>query len=319
MIQATLHDESTYQEYKGLINGNKNTVKSLITTAQAALSGLNPDLCQVTAKNTIDFERLRKKKTALYVLIRQQDIPYLSFLVNLFFTKLCQSLQDDLTYSREGLPVHLCLDEFGQFFVPGFETFAATSRKYQVVFCLLLQSLSQLTTRYGREQAETILNAIGSEQYFPGMPIDLASQISRRMGQKSDGNNRHKPLMREHEVIHLKEDEALLLYGGRDPIKLKLKPYYKQRKLRKLSNLAPANIPTRPLPAIQYVPLQPADQLTASFVDQGDINIEEEVEAGKAPQEGTEPSYQEPPTEPETSTTQMEDESDDEITQSSNG
>ncbi len=258
MIQATLDDEPTYQEYKGFLADNENTVNSLITTAQTALSGLNPDMARVTAKNTIDFDELRQRKIALYVMVRQQDIAYLGFIVNLFFTKLCHTLLNDLDYSKNGLPVHLCLDEFGQFYIPGFETFAATSRKYRVAFCVLLQSLSQLTTRYGADKAQTILCAVNSEQYFSGMPINLASEISRRIGQKTGTHDKQQPLIREHEVIRLKQNEAIFLHSGRDPIKLKLTPYYKQQKLRRLSNLPPETIPQSPLPEIQYVQLKPS-------------------------------------------------------------
>ena len=307
MIQATLKDEPTYQEYKGFLTGNENTVNSLITTAQSALSGLNPDLCRMTSINTIDFHQLRKKKTALYVIVRQQDIPYLGFLMNLFFTKLCHALQHDLQESQQGYPVTLCLDEFAQYYVPSFATFAATSRKFRISFCLLLQSLSQLTTRYGADQAATIRNAIGSEEYFSGVALDTAHEISRRMGQKSDGEHRQKPLMRESEVIRLEEDEALLLSGGRDPVKLKLRPYYKQRKLRKLSELPPAPIPNRELPEVQYVPLQPAHQESPDFSEPIDAPQEEEEPRDGEPREASEPVSE-----------ATEGESDEEIIQSSN-
>jgi len=164
------------------------------------------------------------------------------FILSLFYTELFNAL---LTDTSGKLPVYLFLDEFGHLKIPGFATFATTARKYKVGFWLIVQSLAQLVDKYGESGARTILGGIGTETYFGGMDLDIARNISVRLGtafhldwlQPSKGLH-EKPLMRPDELIRLSDNDLLVLHLNRAPVRLRTVPYYQRGDLRRKMNAA---------------------------------------------------------------------------------
>lgn len=235
IMQATQNDPSTFNDYKGFTVGNPKTMLSFLTTADAVLNAIgNPDLANLTANNSIDFRELRSRKTVLYVLVKQQDMPYYQFLLNLFYTDLFGTLLEQPP-GKADLPVYMLLDEFGHLQIPGFEVFATTARKYRVGFWIFLQSLAQLESRYGARGAETILDGLQTEIYLPGQGLDTAKQLEQRLGRmqlQGVAQPGSKALMTADEIIRMRDNRALLLYSNKYPVKLKVRAYYLQRKLR---------------------------------------------------------------------------------------
>ncbi len=245
VARATVNDSATFYDYKGFISGNEKTVLSFLSTADTALNALgNPDIANLTARHDFDFKRLRRRKTVLYVKVRQQDLQFYSFILNQFFTELFNSLLSDL--SPRNIPCYLLLDEFGHLTIPNFEVFATTARKYKVGFWVMLQSLAQLESRYGRSGAETILDGLQSEIYFGGIALDTAKSLERRMGnqwiQSGFGRNarvQQEHLMTESEIIQMRDNEVLIFHSNKPPIKLRTKPFYKQGRMLRASRLRP--------------------------------------------------------------------------------
>jgi len=248
VARATVNDSATFYDYKGFISGNEKTVLSFLSTADTALNALgNPDIANLTSLHDFDFKRLRKQKTVLYVKVRQQDLPFYSFILNQFFTELFNSLLSDL--SPRNIPCYLLLDEFGHLTIPNFEVFATTARKYKVGFWVMLQSLAQLESRYGRSGAETILDGLQSEIYFGGIALDTAKSLERRMGnqwiQSGFGRNarvQQEHLMTESEIIQMRDNEVLIFHSNKPPIKLRTKPFYKQGNMLRASRINPVKV-----------------------------------------------------------------------------
>ena len=147
IVEHTLDDTATYHDYRGFTTATtEKMMLPFVSTATTSLTQIgNPQIAALLATDSFDFTKLKQQKTAVYVLVRQQDMQVFSFLLSLFYTDLCHQLLRD----RAGkLPVYLLLDEFGQMTIPEFEVFATTARKYRVGFWLFLQSLSQLESRY---------------------------------------------------------------------------------------------------------------------------------------------------------------------------
>jgi len=243
VMEATLNDPSTWNDYKGFTTGNEKTMLSFLSTADTALTAIgNPDLATLTANNQIDFQKLRERKSVLYVMVRQQDLSYYAFLLNLFYTDLFRSLLSDLNHG--GLPVYLLLDEFGHLTIPNFSTFATTARKYNVAFWIFLQSLSQLESRYGHHEAKTIIDGLQTEIYLSGMGIETAQIISQRLGRRRRNGQTNwqygdENLMNPDEIISMDDDEALLLHSNRRPFRYRVTPFYKQWWMRKASEMTP--------------------------------------------------------------------------------
>lgn len=247
IVDSTLDDQTTYETYQGFLAAPEKTVLSFISTANTALMALgNPDLARLTCEHQIDFENLRAEKTALFVMVRQQDMSNFSFLLNAFFTDLFHTLMKDL---KSKLPVYCLLDEFGQLYIPKFSVVASTARKYRLAFWLFLQSQAQLENQYGRSEAQIISDALGTEIYLSGVGLDTAEKLSRRMGSKrpdpfqpkikyQDGN-----LMNPDEIITMRDNEALLFHGNKRPLKYRVKPYFRHRRFLRLSKISPAELP----------------------------------------------------------------------------
>ena len=222
-----------WSDYKGLMQGNQKSLSSIIMTADTALSALgNPDIMQFLSRNEIDFSSLRQRKTVLFVKVRQQDLSYYQFILNLFYSQMFRSLLSERNPSH--LPVYLLLDEFGHLQIPDFDIYATTARKYRVAFWVFLQSLSQLESRYGAQAARTIMDGIGTEVYMSGVDGQTADTLSRRIGRKrrSDPNERSTygdiNLMNPDEIIHMEDDEVLLLHSNKRPVRMTVTPFYKR-------------------------------------------------------------------------------------------
>jgi|GEM_PF-164489 len=255
VMNATQSDPSTWTDYRGFVGGNAKTMLSFLSTADAALSAIgNPQIANLTATSSIDFGELRRHKTALYVMVRQQDMVYYQFLLNLFYTDLFGSLLGQ--FRADQRPVYLMLDEFGHLSIPNFNVFATTARKYQVGFWIFLQSLSQLEARYGAHDAETIRDGLQTEIYLPGVNLDTARRLEARLGRMANptSNGSGRPLLTADEIIRLKDNRALMFHSNKRPALLKTKPYFKRGALRRAAANPSANLPTRyttALPLIQ--------------------------------------------------------------------
>jgi len=249
IVNNTLNDKATFEDYQGFTTTSpEKMLLSFVSTASTSLALVgNTDIAQVLTKNEFDFDAMKERKTAIYVLVRQQDMDAFGFILSLFYTELCNTLLQD----RNGkLPVYMFLDEFGHLKIPGFETFATTARKYNVGFWLIIQSLAQLVDKYGEQGARTILGGIGTESYFGGMDLDTARNISGRLGtafhldwlQPSKGLH-EQPLMRADELIRLSDNDLLVLHANREPVRLHTLPFYKRSDLKKKAEIEPANFP----------------------------------------------------------------------------
>ena len=237
VLSATPADQNTFASYQAFVQGNFKTIQSVLMSADVALDPLaTPEMAALTGTNSIRFEELRQAPTALYVIVNQTQMALYAFLLNLFYAELFRELLRDP--HNPGRPVWLMLDEFGHLSVDGFGVFATTARKYKVGFALFLQSLAQLEGRYGRDDAKTIRESLGTEIYLPGMALDTAREIEARLGRTANA-----PLMAANEIIRMKGNEALMLHSNRLPVLLKTKRFFKRGDLKRRSKIAPAPLP----------------------------------------------------------------------------
>ena len=97
----------------------------------------------------------------------QNRISYYSFLANLLYTQLFHYCLDDRVYDARSLPVYFLLDEFGHLKIPDFPAIITTTRQRRISISIVLQSVSQLIERYGRDGANTVLNGgIANRLFF---------------------------------------------------------------------------------------------------------------------------------------------------------
>lgn len=242
-------DDKTLSEYNGFVNGNEKTIQSFISTASIALSpiGINDNLEKLTYTHSIDFKKLRSEKSVVFIKIEQQYQEQYSFLLNLFYSQLFNSMMDRQTTNKD-LHLYCLLDEFGNMNIPRFSSIITTIRKYNVSISIILQNINQLIKQYSQNEAKTILDGgIASKLIYSGADLDLASDLEKMFGSKeslkrqADGTHYYdkESVMDVSEIRTMKDNEALFVYANKKPLKMEVKPYYKDFMFSSFSKLAP--------------------------------------------------------------------------------
>ena len=241
---ALYADDRLYSDYKAFVAQDPKVLKNILSSIQSALKAFADDeLALCTSVNTIDFSEFRKKKKALYI-FTDVTSDYHSFIYEILFTFMFREFMKS-TPPEGSLPINILADEMGSFTVKGFPEALANLRKYDVSVMSCIQTLSQLEERYGKHDANTIRNNCWSKLIFPGMEMPLAIELEQRLGkwsfERKDGRGRgQREILTRSELIHLEKSEAMLVAGSHRPAKVKVKPYFKDRSMRKISELPPA-------------------------------------------------------------------------------
>ena len=250
-VAANAPDDATYNAFKGFIAQSDKTLQGLLSQAKASLSLVSdPDVARLTARNTFEFSTLRREKTALFLVFPQAKMGYYALLANLFYAQLFQYCLDDRAFKPDSLPCYFLLDEFGHLTIKDFPAIITTTRQRKISLSIVLQSVSQLEERYGKQGAHTILNGgVASRLYFSGMDIDTAEELSRTIG---DVHTEHldtlgrmrterQALMSAPALRTMPDSQVLYLYANRRPALLEVHPYYQQRGLVRRTETPPVN------------------------------------------------------------------------------
>jgi type IV secretion system protein VirD4 len=264
-IAANAPDDATYTAYKGFISQSERTLQGLLSQAKSSLSMLgDPDIARLTAQSTFDFATLRREKTALFLVFPQNRVSYYALLANLFYTQLFHYGLDDRAYRPDSLPMYFLLDEFGHLTIPNFPAIITTTRQRKISLSIVLQSVSQLEERYGKQGAHTILNGgVASRLFFSGMDIDTASELARTIGDvRSEHFDTRGHLRTEREALmtpaalrSMSDDQVLYLFANKRPTLLTVTPYFKDRDLERRTRLPEYQPAGRHVGAVELVPL----------------------------------------------------------------
>ncbi|RYG32509.1 hypothetical protein EON81_20500, partial [bacterium] len=204
------------------------------------------------------FEDLRRSPGALYWCLKEQDISRLRPLTSLFFSLLLERLaQGD--EDGGGIPVMMLLDEFANIgTIPSFETTISLARGRGVSLWLGIQSLSQLESRYGKANAQTILANCATKIALSGLDVESADYFSRSLGEattKTGKTSRHglinstvtlstdehsRRLLTSDEVRRIDSDKAVAIVGNRRPMLLDKHFYSGEPRTAKTSTLGRA-------------------------------------------------------------------------------
>lgn len=243
-------DAKTFNEYRGFVSGNEKTIQSFIATANIALSpiGINDNLEKLTYSHSFDFKDLRKEKSVVYIRVKEDEQEQYSFLLNLFYSQLFSQMMKNLP-SQKDLPIYCILDEFGNMNIPRFPSIITTIRKYKVSISIILQNISQLNEVYSQNKAKTILDGgIASKLILSGADLELATTLERMFGKRkkleetADGKYVYENIdvMSASEIRTMKDNEALFVYANKRPLKMDIKPYYKDFMFNSFSKINPS-------------------------------------------------------------------------------
>lgn len=228
----------TYSMWTGLLNSNENVLLSFLSTAQNALMSIsiNNNIEQILINNSLSFKDLRNRKIALFINIPPQYEEQMSFLTNLFYTQVFNSLTP--IPSRKENDIFALLDEVGQYKISKLPVYTTFLRASRVGFLMLIQDFNQLIDKYGKQNASVIADGgVSTSIYFSNTGIETATTLEKKIGSKriyqQNGSFVKDQIMPINKIITMKNNEVLLFHSTKKPIKFTVKRYFEIRKFRR--------------------------------------------------------------------------------------
>lgn len=173
-----------------ILSSNENTYKSITSVFSEKMAIFDDvNVANVTSTSDFDFDILGKEKSALYVIVPDEDKVYytlVTIIVGLLYKELVK-LANSTGKRKVPIEIDWILDEFSNcppLVEPSIESIISVARSRGLRYHLFIQSLSQLDNVYGKEVAQIILDNSGLA-YLKTNTMDTAEAISKRLGKKT--------------------------------------------------------------------------------------------------------------------------------------
>ena len=179
------YDHPARMNYKSIEIAPEKTYGSILSSLQSKLGKFDSkEIAEVTSTDTINFEDIGSKKTAVYVISSDTHKAY-DFLLTIFFSQMIQQLYDfaDKNGGRLKVPTFFILDEFaniGQ--IPDFDKKISTSRSRGISFSVILQNLDQLEAVYEKSY-ETIMGNCDTHVFLGSNSFKTVEYFSKQLGE----------------------------------------------------------------------------------------------------------------------------------------
>ena len=260
LINQLPYDHPARMYYKSIEIAPEKTYGSILSSLQSKLGKFDSrEIAEVTSTDTINFEEIGSKKTAVYVISSDTHKAY-DFLLTIFFSQMIQQLYDfaDKNGGRLKIPAFFILDEFaniGQ--IPDFDKKISTSRSRGISFSVILQNLDQLEAVYEKSY-ETIMGNCDTHVFLGSNSFKTVEYFSKALGEKtitrdSRSINRDKQyrkqgysdsdqvmaraLMTPDELRRMDNDLCIIYEKGLKPIKAKKLYYFETPMVKKLNEV----------------------------------------------------------------------------------
>ena len=263
LMSALPIDHPARKYYKNIEIAPEKTYGSILSSLQSKLGKFDSkDIAELTSTNTIDFEEIGRKKTAVFVISSDTHTAY-DFLLTIFFSQMIQQLYDsaDLNGGALAVPTYFILDEFANIGkIPDFDKKISTSRSRKISFSVILQNLDQLEAVYDKAY-ETIMGNCDTHLFLGSNSQKTVEYFSKALGEKTISRdsisvNRDRAdvrtgysksdqamgraLLTPDELRRLDNDLCIIYEKGIKPIKAN-KYYYFEYPTAKLPQKYPAN------------------------------------------------------------------------------
>jgi type IV secretion system protein VirD4 len=230
---------------------------SIYTTAETILEAYaDPGVLAHSARSDIDAgDLLSGGKDALYLCapVREQRR------LRPVFVALLEEILDrayELS-SRLGKPLDppllVVLDEVANIApLPDLDTLVSTAAGHGIQFVTVLQDLAQAYDRWGQERANTLINNHRARLFGAGLSDTRTLECVGRLlgdaeyphrsttsgggaGTSVTASTVHRPLAPPQSLREAQPGTALLVYGTLPPVRIALRPWYADRRLRSLA------------------------------------------------------------------------------------
>ena len=250
LISQLPYDHPARMYYKSIEIAPEKTYGSILSSLQSKLGKFDSkEIAELTSTDTIDFEEIGNKKTAVYVISSDTHTAY-DFLLTIFFSQMIQQLYDYADQNGGALKeqTFFILDEFANIGkIPDFDKKISTSRSRKISFSVILQNIDQLEAVYEKSY-ETIMGNCDTHLFLGSNSFKTVEYFSKQLGEKTidrdsisinkDKQN-HKTgksvsdqimaraLMTPDELRRLDNDLCIIFEKGLKPVKANKFYYFK--------------------------------------------------------------------------------------------
>lgn len=217
IIRALDVEAESYRRLSTIISLDSDTTLScIVSEVNSALTCYvdQEDVRNLLSDSDIELTDIGRKPTAVY-LICPDESTALYGIASLFVEQCYSELVNFADNSRENrLPVKVdfLLDEFGSFVGSDWPSKLTAARSRGIRFIIAIQSLSQLSSRYGDNGARTIMANCRTLVYMGGRDIRLMNEISALSGFKEDERTGlEKPVLSITDLSRLNTGEIVVL------------------------------------------------------------------------------------------------------------
>ena len=254
LISKLPYDHPARMNYKSIEIAPEKTYSSILSTLQSKLGKFDSkEIAELTSTDTINFEDIGNKKTAVYVISSDTHTAY-DFLLTIFFSQMIQQLYNyaDENGGKLKIPTYFILDEFANIGrVPDFDKKISTSRSRKISFSVILQNLDQLEAVYEKSY-ETIIGNCDTHVFLGSNSYKTVEYFSKALGEKTIGRdsisiNRDRQyfktgqsasdqvmaraLMTPDELRRMDNDLCIIFEKGIKPVKANKFYYFKHKKM----------------------------------------------------------------------------------------
>ena len=206
-----------WRQYAGNASNTAACISGILSAALGTLAG--EDIRQLMEKKPqLSFPSLVRRKTALFILtspVNPAHHPFANMVLGTMFKELFE-FAESLPDGRLPIPLTAICDDFatgGK--IPEFEHHISIFREKGISAIMLVQSLSQLESMYGKDEAVTIRDNTDNVVYLGGNDISTARQIAERVNRPVD------------EVLDLPIGQEYLIRRGQPPVQIPRYQIYK--------------------------------------------------------------------------------------------
>ena len=254
LISKLPYDHPARMNYKSIEIAPEKTYSSILSTLQSKLGKFDSkEIAELTSTDTINFEDIGNKKTAVYVISSDTHTAY-DFLLTIFFAQMIQQLYNyaDQNGGALKVPTYFILDEFANIGkVPDFDKKISTSRSRKISFSVILQNLDQLEAVYEKSY-ETIIGNCDTHVFLGSNSYKTVEYFSKALGEKtierdsiSINKDRQyfrtgqsvsdqvmaRALMTPDELRRMDNDLCIIFEKGIKPVKANKFYYFKHKKI----------------------------------------------------------------------------------------
>ncbi|HUM50754.1 MAG TPA: type IV secretory system conjugative DNA transfer family protein [Chitinophagales bacterium] len=227
------NSQQLINRYKNILALDNKLKMNIVASSLSCLTIFNdPNVQRICSYDTLDFSNMRAEPTVIFIQSDVLNMSYYSTLNSMLITDIISSLMSELPKSSDKYRVLFVLDEFSSLSINNIDTIISNVRKYHISLGILIQSYSQLYSRYGEHIAKTIINNCAARMYFHSQTdATTLHNLEQELGRYSytiDGKTMNRELKTMSEIRKMDAGKAILLYTNFDPVLLSLKPYYDQ-------------------------------------------------------------------------------------------